>query len=262
MNRNYGLRAHPHQSLPLVPHSPSWRHRTTKLVLELSSPLLCLAELAQQSHPLLEYSTHSPSVRSLQWGKVQDLITRANMMRLSGVHTCFPKVQFCPLQILLHSTLTKPTADSSLLPWGRSGPVTLRKDRSAYICKARLQYQYNSNHDPLLLLLLLQISKISFMEPKNSHHQISGAYKNYIPKCDEQELTSQITSEPFSIAQPIWWPSHSTASREVDLGRSIMYMSVHELSPSTVWADAKASGKLEPTDYRHLWANPKEHVQR
>ena len=96
-----------------------------------------------------------------------------------------------------------PTADSSLLPWGRSGPVTLRKDRSAYICKARLQYQYNSNHDPLLLLLLLQLSKISFMEPKNSHHQISGAYKNYIPKCDEQELTSQITSEPFSIAQPI-----------------------------------------------------------
>ena len=100
------------------------------------------------------------------------------------------------------------------------------------------------------------------MEPKNSHHQISGAYKNYIPKCDEQELTSQITSEPFSIAQPIWWPSHSTASREVDLGRSIMYMSVHKLSPSTVWADTKASGKLEPTDYRHLWANPKEHVQR
>ena len=148
MNRNCGLRAHPHQSLPLVPHSPSWRRRNTKLVLELSSPLLCLAELAQQSLPLLEYSTHSPSVRSFQWGKVQDLIIRANKMRLSGAHTCFPKVQFCPLQILLHSTLTKPTADSSLLPWGRSGPVNLRKDRSAYICKARLQYQYNSNHDP------------------------------------------------------------------------------------------------------------------
>ena len=130
--QNCGLRAHPHQWLPLVPHCPSWRRRTTKLVEQLSSPLLCLAELAQQSLPLLEYSTHSPSV-TFQWGKVQNLIPRANKMRISGAHTCFLKVQFCPPQVLLHSTLTKAVhfsfhgAGVALSPWERTGRPTFVK---------------------------------------------------------------------------------------------------------------------------------------
>lgn len=113
-------------------------------------------------------------------------------------NTCFLKVKFSPPQVLLHSTLTKETSDSSsLLPWGRSGPVTLRKHRSVYIHKAWSQYPNNSYHYLLLFLPLLQTSWINSMELKTSQHQNSMLIKTTSAKYDEEQLTYQTALWPF-----------------------------------------------------------------